>query len=134
MTIATPPELAGIPRVGLPRTDAPRKRVIVVGAGMAGLAAAYELQRAGHDPIVLEARGRVGGRVHTLREPFADGLYGEVGAMRIPRTHDLTLAYCDMFGLRLAPFTIGNPRGYVHLQGRRQRYAEVSAEPSLLVK
>src|SRR6185295_3609930 len=117
MSLSTPPELADIPRHGLPIRDAPRKRVIVVGAGMAGLVAAYELQRAGHDPLILEARGRVGGRVHTLREPFSDGLYGEVGAMRIPRTHDLTLAYCHIFRLRLNPFTIGNRQAWVHLQG-----------------
>jgi monoamine oxidase len=132
MTVSTPPELAEIPRAGLPRHEGARKRVVVVGAGMAGLVAAYELQRAGHEVTVLEARGRVGGRVHTLREPFADGLYGEVGAMRIPRTHDLTLAYCEHFALPLTPFTIGNPRGYVHLNGHRQRYADAAALPASL--
>ena len=54
-------------RHGLPRREGPAKRVVIVGAGMAGLVAAWELLRAGHDPIVLEARARVGGRVHTLR-------------------------------------------------------------------
>jgi monoamine oxidase len=89
--------LLEVARHGLPRRAGPGQpqRVVIVGAGMAGLVAAWELLHAGHDPIVLEARGRVGGRVHTLREPFADGLYAEAGAMRIPRTHDLTLAYCE---------------------------------------
>jgi monoamine oxidase len=132
MTLTTPPDLSTIPRAGLPQRDGPRKRVIVVGAGMAGLVAGYELHRAGHDPLILEARGRVGGRVHTIREPFSDGLYGEVGAMRIPRTHDLTLAYCDLFGLRLNPFTIGNRQAWVHLQGQRRRVAEVEADCDLL--
>lgn len=99
---------------------------------MAGLVAAFELQRAGHEPILLEARGRVGGRVHTLREPFSDGLYGELGAMRIPRSHDLTLAYCARFGLPLVPFTIGNRQGYVHLRGERRRVGEMEADPSIL--
>jgi monoamine oxidase len=90
-----------IARQGLPRREGAPKRVVIVGAGMAGLVAAWELARAGHEPVVLEARGRVGGRVLTLREPFTDGLYAEAGAMRIPRTHDLTLAYCERFGLRL---------------------------------
>jgi monoamine oxidase len=132
MSLTTPSELADIPRRGLPPREGPRRRVIVVGAGMAGLVTAYELARAGHDPIIIEARARVGGRVHTLREPFSDGLYGEVGAMRIPRTHELTLAYCERFGLPLIPFTIGNPDGYVYLQGRRHRLREANADPSLL--
>jgi monoamine oxidase len=106
--------------------------VIVVGAGMAGLVAALELTRAGHDAVVLEARARVGGRVHTLREPFSDGLYAEVGAMRIPRTHRFTLAYCERFGLPLRPFTMGNPEGYVHLRGQRWRLREVEARPDCL--
>ena len=71
--------LLGIARHGLSRREGPAKRVVIVGAGMAGLVAAWELLRAGHDPVVLEARARVGGRIHTLREPFTDGLYAEVG-------------------------------------------------------
>ena len=57
-------------RGGLPAGQPARQRVIIVGAGMAGLVAAYELLRAGHDPLVLEAQQRVGGRILTLREPF----------------------------------------------------------------
>ena len=79
-------------------------RVVVVGAGMSGLAAAYELLRAGHDVTVLEARERVGGRVLTLRDPFAPGHSAEAGAARIPPEHDLTLGYARHFGLELDPF------------------------------
>jgi monoamine oxidase len=81
---------------------------------------------------VLEARARVGGRVHTLREPFTDGLYAEAGAMRIPRTHDLTRAYCERFRLGLRPFTMNNPQAYVFLRGRRWRLGEVQASPACL--
>ena len=55
------------------------KTVIVVGAGMAGLVAAFELAQVGHDVIVLESQTRVGGRVYTLGEKdgFAKGLHCE---------------------------------------------------------
>ena len=112
------------------RPQAP-KRVIVIGAGMAGLVAAYELARAGHDPVVLEAQNRVGGRVYTLRT-FAPGLYAEAGAMRIPRVHDLTLGYCDLFGLELRPFMMGNPKGLVCIGGERMTAEEAGLEPARL--
>src|SRR5215472_8583913 len=80
------------------------KKVLVVGAGLAGLVSAYELTEAGHDVTILEAQMRPGGRVLTFREPFSDGLYTEAGAARIPDTHDLTLHYVKHFGLTLVPF------------------------------
>jgi hypothetical protein len=58
----------------------PKKKVIVIGAGIAGLSCAYELDRRGHDVTVLEASGRPGGHVRTLHDPFADGLYADLGA------------------------------------------------------
>jgi monoamine oxidase len=82
----------------------PAKKVLILGAGMAGLVAAYELSKLGHDVTILEARTRPGGRVHTLREPFSDGLYAEAGAARIPDNHDLTLKYVKTFDLQLEPF------------------------------
>ena len=57
-----------------------KKSVIVVGAGIAGLSCGYELMRRGHDVTVLEASGRPGGHVRTLHDPFADGLYADIGA------------------------------------------------------
>ncbi|MEO8285719.1 MAG: flavin monoamine oxidase family protein [Chloroflexota bacterium] len=108
------------------------KRVIVVGAGMAGLTAAYELQRAGHDPVIIEAQQRVGGRVYTLREPFTHGLYAEAGAMRIPRAHDLTMAYIEKFNLGYSPFTMGNPNAFYYVNGKLHRIRDTDADPSLL--
>ena len=50
-----------------------RRRVVIAGGGIAGLVAAYELERIGIEPIALEAQNRVGGRIYTLRD-FAPGL------------------------------------------------------------
>lgn len=76
---------------------ASRKEVLVLGAGMAGLAAAYELQQRGHKVTVLEGSKRVGGRVLTHR--FKDGSHVELGAMRVPLSHDYTLHYIREVGL-----------------------------------
>ena len=78
--------------------------VIVVGAGLSGLVAAYELVRAGYNVRVLEARNEAGGRARTLREPFDDGLIAETGPARIPPVHDRTLGYIDHFGIKTSPF------------------------------
>jgi monoamine oxidase len=82
----------------------PAKKILILGAGIAGLVAGFELSKLGHDVTILEARTRPGGRVHTLREPFSDGLYAEAGAARIPDEHELTLKYVKEFKLPLEPF------------------------------
>ena len=99
-----------------------RVDVIVVGAGLSGLVAAYELVRAGHDVRVVEASNTPGGRAQTLREPFDDGLIAETGPARIPPDHDLTLGYIDHFGIETSPFYTQEGE-YLVLsnQGDRQR-------------
>jgi monoamine oxidase len=93
------------------------RRVVVLGAGLAGLCAAYGLQRNGFDVIVLEAQDRVGGRVQTVRMGFQRGGHAEMGALRIFETHEHTLKYVREFGLPLRPYDNGQ-RAF-HLQGRR---------------
>ena len=104
----------------LERRGAPKK-VIIIGAGLAGLSAAYELTQAGHDVTVLEARTRPGGRVHTLRDPFAEGLYAEAGASRIPNHHHFTLKYAELFGLPLDPFQRPELPTIYYVRGKRIR-------------
>ena len=95
-------------------------RVLILGAGMAGLAAGHRLRELGHDVLLLEARTRPGGRVHTLREPFSDGLFAEAGAGRIPSTHALTLEYTSRYGLELDPFYPESGSGVFLARGQRQ--------------
>jgi monoamine oxidase len=56
------------------------KKVIVVGAGIAGLSCGYDLMKRGHDVVVLEASGRPGGHVRTVHDSLPDGLYADIGA------------------------------------------------------
>ena len=112
------PELLASSGQTLERKGSPKK-VIVIGAGLAGLAAAYELTQAGHDVTVLEAQLRPGGRVLTLREPFSDGLYAEAGAARFHDTHDFTLKYVELFGLTLDPFYPSELASLKYTRGKR---------------
>jgi monoamine oxidase len=84
------------------------KRILVIGAGLAGLTAAYELTQAGHEVIVFEARNRAGGRVLTVRD-FADGLYAEAGGEGVEHNHDYMLRYLEEFGFSLYPESYANP-------------------------
>lgn len=109
----------------LAQTPNPRRplHVVIVGAGMAGLVCAYELEKRGHRATILEAEPRhVGGRVRTLR--FAGALHGEAGAMRIPTRHDITRRYVSELGLPLRKFVYSNPNAYLFVRGRRERVAD----------
>ena len=85
--------LASLANAAEARAEDGGRRVVVLGAGLAGLAAAYNLMRHGYDVIVLEAQDRPGGRVQTVRDGFRRGGHAELGAIRIFESHDFTRKY-----------------------------------------
>src|SRR4029077_7698000 len=90
-------------RPGRPSSaEASPVKVVVVGAGLSGLVAATEIQAAGHDVVVLEARDRVGGRVFTLREGFAGGQFADIGAEIIYHGQHNITDLCATHGVELS--------------------------------
>ena len=120
--------------------DPKGKRVVILGAGVAGLCAAYELGKLGYDCRVLEARARPGGRCVTIRNGseqvesdgtrqvarFDDGLYFNPGPTRVPQDH-VTLDYCRELGVAIEPFVNVNDAAYQCRGGRRQRLRDAHA-------
>jgi monoamine oxidase len=81
------------------------KKVIIAGAGIGGLCCAYELMRRGHEVTLLEAAGRSGGHILTLRDGLADGLYADAGAEHFYRPgYDMFWRYLDEFQLPVIPY------------------------------
>jgi monoamine oxidase len=124
---------------------APRgARIAILGGGLAGMAAAIELESLGYRCDVLEARSRPGGRCFTVRggtaseEPgqagltaaYDPGLYLNAGPARIPHHHHTTLAWCRDLGVAIEPFLCANEAAWVHdaPSGRRMRVRELRAD------
>ena len=101
-------------------------RVIVVGAGFSGLAAAYELTRAGYDVTVLEARNRVGGRVISFSD-LVKGKNVEGGAELIGSNHPAWMRYAKEFGLDFLDITEEDADWPVVLGGRRLTAGEAKS-------
>jgi monoamine oxidase len=132
-----------------PRGRAPRgTKVIVLGAGLSGLASAWELQKLGYDVEVLEGRARTGGRCFTIRRgvvseeagtppqtaAFEEPLYLNAGPARIPHHHQATLDYCRELGVAVEMFCSANEAAYLHQSTaadpacRRLRMRELRAD------
>ena len=105
------------------------KRVAILGAGISGLVAAYELSKAGYECTILEATNRAGGRNLTarsgdiIREEDSrqwvgfdpeEHLYANMGPARIPHHHTAILGYCKEFGVELEVFTNDNRAAFFH--------------------
>ncbi len=76
-----------------------KNRVIVAGGGLAGLSAAFELAKRGYRVTVIEGRNRIGGRVFTLKEPFADRQFVELGGELVGDGYKRMLGYAEKFGV-----------------------------------
>jgi monoamine oxidase len=140
---AAPTQFSGPPKLTGAR---PGASVLILGAGLAGLVAAYEMQKAGYKVQILEYQDRPGGRNYTVRGgdvikevggavqkcEFAPGNYLNPGPWRIPYHHQALLHYCTELGVQLEPFIQLNHAGYVHSDkaygGKPQRYAEAGTD------
>jgi monoamine oxidase len=121
-TAAAGAAVAALPattRAATTTSPAPSADVVVVGAGLAGLTAARRIVNAGRSVIVLEARGRVGGRV--LNHSLGSGDYCELGGMFTGPTQDRIQALAAEVGVGTFPtYNTGNNVFYAN--GRREEY------------
>lgn len=97
-------------------------RIGIMGAGLAGLASAFELRKTGANITVFEAEEmRIGGRVNTHYFDERKGLYGELGAMRIPVAHETVWHYINLLRLKTRPFVQVNENAWIYLKNIRVR-------------
>jgi monoamine oxidase len=138
-SVTSPPSLSG---------SGKGKKIAILGAGVAGMTAAFELEKLGYDCTILEARSFAGGRCQTARRGFTikeyggeaqtcgfdEGLYINHGPWRIPYNHQSTLYYTRLFQVPLEIMVNDNDTAYVYMDGngslanRRIRKVEVKAD------
>lgn len=108
------------------------REILILGAGLAGMAAAYELEKLGYRCTLLEARERAGGRCWSVRRgsvndevgqgvhaaQFDEGQYFNAGPSRIPHHHGLTLHYCRELGVPIEVYNNVNENAYYFSEGK----------------
>lgn len=125
------------------------KKVVILGAGVAGLASAIELSKAGYDVQIIEARSFAGGRAQTARKGFSmtelggspqncdfdEGHYINIGPWRIPYHHHSTLHYARTLKVPLELFNNDNDASYLYfekgkgpLAGKPIRKGQIAAD------
>lgn len=97
-------------------------KVGIIGGGLAGMASAYELKKLGFDITIFDAlEDRIGGRVYTYYFNHDKSSYGELGAMRIPISHEATWHYINLFKLKTRPFLQYNENTFLYNRNTRAR-------------
>jgi monoamine oxidase len=129
--LRVPEAFAGPPEI--PPGHGTGKRVVILGAGIAGLTAAYELHKAGYEIVILEAKERAGGRSFTVRRGdvieettgtrqvchFDEGpqMYLNAGPGRLPYHHTAILHYCHILGVPLEVYTMMSRANFFQKDG-----------------
>ncbi|WP_332308718.1 flavin monoamine oxidase family protein [Halobacillus mangrovi] len=126
-----PEIMVSVIRQGIGESTDP-KRVLIIGAGMAGLVAGSLLKEAGHQVTILEANNRVDGRVFTKREPFSQGAYLDFGAMRIPDTHHIVFEYIKKFQLPTNRFLNTSKKDLLFVNGVKTTREIYEKNPDIL--
>jgi monoamine oxidase len=96
-------------------------KVAIIGAGAAGLSAAYELRKIGCDVTIFEATNRIGGRIYTHYFGKEKKYYAELGPMRVPASHETTWHYLNLFNLSTHPFPTKNINGLFYVRDAHAR-------------
>jgi monoamine oxidase len=97
-------------------------KVGIIGGGVAGLSAAFELRKLGFDITIFETQEkRIGGRIYTHYFDKEKRFYGELGAMRIPVSHETTWHYINLFDIKTRPFIQTNEKAFIYIRNIRAK-------------
>jgi monoamine oxidase len=110
-------------------------RIVVVGAGLAGLTTAYRLRNAGYASTVVEAADRVGGRCWSIRDYFAEGQVAEHGGELIDQSHAAVRQLAQELGLKLDNLLAAEQKGTEPIywfDGAPYTYAQATADIKLI--